>query len=45
MVYGVAGQPEFESKDCLTRMKIGMISISFVGMELLNFTSTGLTEA
>ena len=44
-MYGVAGQPEFESKDCLPRMKIRMISIIFIRMELLNFTLTGLTEA
>jgi hypothetical protein len=36
---------EFESKDCLPRMKIRMVSIIFVGIGLLNLTSTGLTEA
>jgi hypothetical protein len=46
----VAGQPEFESKDCHPQMKIRMITIIlcdnyFVGMEHLNFTCTGCTEA
>ena len=44
-MYSVVGQPEFESKDYLPRIKIRMISIIFVGVELLTFTPTDLREA
>jgi hypothetical protein len=48
----VAGQPQFESMDCLPQMKIRMISVIlcgnyfvFLGIEHLNFMLTSGTES